>query len=46
VKKVDPITTCYKAVRVNFDYWGVQGKVRWATEALAPLPWLTVRAWG
>lgn len=25
-KKVDPIMTCYKAVRVNFDYWGVQGK--------------------
>lgn len=26
-KTVDPIMTCYKAVRVNFDYWGVQGKV-------------------
>ncbi|GLD95879.1 hypothetical protein PINS_up004557 [Pythium insidiosum] len=26
-KKVDPVMTCYKAVRVNFEYWGVQGKV-------------------
>ncbi|TMW68030.1 hypothetical protein Poli38472_007702 [Pythium oligandrum] len=26
-QKVDPVMTCYKAVRVNFDYWGVQGKV-------------------
>ncbi|KAF1774568.1 START-like domain [Phytophthora cactorum] len=23
---VDPIMTCYKVVRINFDYWGVQGK--------------------
>jgi hypothetical protein len=26
-KTVDPVMTCYKAVRVNFDYWGLQGKV-------------------
>ncbi|KAJ8576743.1 hypothetical protein ON010_g2468 [Phytophthora cinnamomi] len=26
VKTVDPIMTCYKVVRINFDYWGVQGK--------------------
>lgn len=25
--KVSPVMTCYKLVRVNFDYWGVQGKV-------------------
>uniref|UniRef100_K3W5H1 Phosphatidylinositol transfer protein N-terminal domain-containing protein n=1 Tax=Globisporangium ultimum (strain ATCC 200006 / CBS 805.95 / DAOM BR144) TaxID=431595 RepID=K3W5H1_GLOUD len=25
-KKVSPVMTCYKAVRVNFEYWGVQGK--------------------
>lgn len=25
-KKVEPIMTCYKAVRINFEYWGVQGK--------------------
>ncbi|CAI5717121.1 hypothetical protein KXD40_007419 [Peronospora effusa] len=23
---VDPVMTCYKVVRINFDYWGVQGK--------------------
>lgn len=28
VGKVDPVMTCYKAVRINFDYWGVQGKVQ------------------
>lgn len=26
-KTVDPVMTCYKVVRINFDYWGVQGKV-------------------
>lgn len=26
IKKVDPIMTCYKVVRINFDYWGVQSK--------------------
>lgn len=25
-KKVTPVMTCYKAVRINFEYWGVQGK--------------------
>ncbi|KAE8886023.1 hypothetical protein PF005_g16587 [Phytophthora fragariae] len=25
-KTVDPVMTCYKVVRINFDYWGVQGK--------------------
>ncbi|KDO26471.1 hypothetical protein SPRG_08274 [Saprolegnia parasitica CBS 223.65] len=24
--KVDPVMTCIKVVRVNFDYWGFQGK--------------------
>jgi len=28
MKTVDPIMTCFKVVRINFDYWGVQGKVR------------------
>lgn len=32
-KKVAPIMTCYKAVRINFEYWGVQGKVRVAVVA-------------
>ena len=32
MKTVDPVMTCYKVVRINFDYWGVQGKVRrWDT---------------
>lgn len=27
--------TCYKAVRINFEYWGVQGKVRLPTPGVA-----------
>lgn len=27
--------TCYKAVRINFEYWGVQGKVGSWTCAVA-----------
>ncbi|ETW04421.1 hypothetical protein, variant [Aphanomyces invadans] len=26
-RKLTPVMTCYKVVRVNFDYWGFQGRV-------------------